>query len=698
MQYRPLSRALSLTLTLLSVSLPAFGNEVEIAQHENPAEEEEKAGTQKYRQAQDMAYGATLYAYFQGNNFDALSTLLIAKQRDSIKVHGDSAALIEGGISLSFGLHQRAAELFEQLLQADNKNIDTKYRQAAWLKLAELNYLQGDFPKAAVHLEKSGAVQTSSLPLNLALHSQDLSNARQLLENAELSLAQRLLGHINLGAALARSGQLDEAAEAYRTAGALAAEQDEPSEEIQVLADKAHIGAGYALALTEQFTQAQLAFSRVRLQTPWATKALLGLAWSSINNAEYQKGVDALHFLLSKHEHSPAAREARVALPYAYEKQQERNAALTAYSNAASYYQTTLQELQQLQQNLASEPLADARQFGEAQRYGWLQMAQASPLLRDNQHFLLPILQSDKFQLRLSELRDLQQINSVLQGWSDKLPQLHALIDERHQRRSNIIEKYQNAQFDQQLQIGRQQYRRLNDALAQIETERDVLALVKASSRSDSDNISNAAEMLELLRGAEQRYQLLQKHGKGSDYQGETLQRARGILLWQASEEYHHRLWQQRKTLGQLEENLRTGEKQLRKTSIEASRAPQLTELTERLQNTAAQLDDKRAAIAHAATLVEASLRQDIIAELDREQIQINGYLAHTRLAIARLQDASLQESILQPVTDNPQGVNQEETQPLENAIAEEQYSEEAAEVNKPSESTVISSEGDESE
>ncbi|WP_444887452.1 hypothetical protein [Microbulbifer sp. JMSA008] len=667
MSYRPLSRIISLSVALLGASLPTYGTETEVTSEEIPPQEKTQSEDKKYRQAQDMSYGATLYEYFQGNNFDALSTLLVAKQRDSIKVHRDSAALIEGGISLSFGLHRRAAELFELQLQTGNQDTDSKLHQAAWLKLAELNYLQGDFSLAAKNLEKSGAIDSSTLPLNLALRSEEISTAQEFLKRADLPLSERLLGHINLGAALARRGELVAAAEEYRFASTLATEQDEPSEDILILADKAHIGAGYAMALSEQFSQAQAEFSQVRLHTPWATKALLGLAWSSINSEQYQEGVDALRFLLAEHQHSPAAREARVALPYAYEKQAERNKALSAYSDAATYFESTLQQLQHLQRKLSSEPLADASQFSQSQRYGWLQLAQAAPLLRNNQHFLLPILQSDQFQLRLSELRDLQQMDRVLNDWSQKIPQLHSLIEERHQRRSGIIGQYQSAEFDQQLQIAKQHYRNLNDALAQIEGERDALTLLEATSNGEGGNNSEIFEMLEILQGAEQRYQLLRSNGKGADYQGETLAKARGILLWQASEQYHHRLWQQRKTLQILESSLRDGEKQLGKTSVEVGRAPQLTQLTERLASTAAQLSGQRAAIAKTASKVEAALRRDIIAELEREQSRIHSYQAHTRLAIARLQDASMLEAASQPPPKNSEKNTQVKTQDGEN-------------------------------
>ncbi|WP_413663681.1 hypothetical protein ACG1BZ_21905 [Microbulbifer sp. CNSA002] len=635
MYYPSFTRILSLALTLAASNLCA--QEADTVAETNGPSNEQRA-PQKYQRAQDLAYGATLYEYFQGNYFDALSTLLVAQQRDSIQIHRDNAALIEGGISLGFGLHRRAAELFEQ---QSNVEAAPKYRRTAWLKLAELNYLNGDFVSAAAHLEKSGVAEESSLPLNLALRNKDLTTAQKLLKTSDLYPAEKLLGHINLGAAFARSGQLPAAIHEYQVAVDFAETIDIPSSEIPILIDKAHIGMGYALALAEQHSAAKEAFSRVRLNTPWATRALLGMAWSSINGEDYQAGIDALQFLLDKHRYSPAAREAMVALPYGYEKLENRSVALRAYQSAEAYYLETLTELHQLQQDLATEPLAYDPVQREAWRYGWLQLAQASPLLRDNQHFLRPILQSDHFQLRLTELRDLQQLTQVLQTWQDKLPQFADLIEERHLRRTTIIDNYNSAQFDQQLQMATQQYDHLRAALEHIEQERDALTLLATTATPNEQ--SETLELLEILTGAQERLKKIQHSGKASQQQAETLAKARGILLWQASEQYHEKLWQQQKSLQLLEDQLRRGREQRKKTDTEAQRGPQLRQLAYRVVTAGDEIPAQQAAIGRASELIEADLRREVIAQLGREQQQIHNYMAHTRLAIARLQDAEMQ-------------------------------------------------------
>lgn len=411
-----------------------------------------------------------------------------------------------------------------------------------------------------------------------------------------------------------------------------------------MLADKAYTGAGYAFALQEQYDQAIEAFRGVRLGTPWSSRALIGLGWSAVNSAQYLVAVDALQYLVDNHGDSAAAREAMVALPYSYEKLQRSGAALSAYRKAEEYYLAVLAELEQLQKNIETSEFAPAG--GDAQRYGWLQLAEAPQMMQDNRRYLRPILQSDKFQLRLSELRDLQQLSRVIEGWQEKLPHFAHLIEARAQRHRTVVDMYNSAQFDQQLQIAEHEYRQLEEALARIEKERDALALLATQQ-------SEYSEMLSLLRRAEQRYRALENAGKARENQKKTLARARGLLLWQANEEYHHNLWQKRKALRDLGEQLQAAERQRRETDLVARRAPQLNQLRTKVAAAAPQLAAQRDAIDRAADLIEASIRTDVIAELNRERAQIQHYMAHSRLAIARLQDAAMQTG---QVTESGEG------------------------------------------
>lgn len=631
----------------------------------------------KFQQAQDMRYGTALYHYFQGNTFDALSTLMVSDLRGGIAYHEDNADLIRGGISLAFGLEQQAAELFEQQLHKtadkDNQQRITHFREIAWLKLAELNYRHQNWNLAATQLEKSGAIHQSTLTLNLAIRDGDLTQARQLLAMADLPIAEQVLGHSNLAAALARQQQLVAAAEEYRQAATLVearvAQQElaaATEDALRILRDKARIGAGYALALNGDYTAATQEFRAVRLATPWSVDALLGLGWASVNSGAHRQAVDALGYLIQENPLSPQVQEAWLALPYSYEQLKRPKLALQSYQRAEQQYLQVLDDLESLSDAATSLAFAlpEDNSNLNLQRYGWLEDAQTPALIRDNQRYLFQMMQSDRLQLQLSELRDLQQLTRVLDRWQQRLPALHGLIDEREQRRAAIIQQHHSAQYDQQVQIAEQQLQALQSSLAQIEETQNGLAMLAAAGGEN-------AEFLEMLRAAEVRYQRLSQVGKTSNYQQQTLARARGLLQWQAAAQYHDNLWQKRKTMAALEETLVEAARRQRTVARITAEAPQLNQLASKVQATDVRLMQQQTAIAQHTSALESQIRHDLLQALNSAKARVQQYMAHTRLAIARIQDAAMQGAYEQNPAQqnlNPQEADQQESDNAETA------------------------------
>ncbi|WP_141398499.1 MULTISPECIES: hypothetical protein [Microbulbifer] len=593
---------------------------------------------EKFQQAQDMPYGVALYDYFQGNYFDALSTLMVAERRGSIQTHSDNAALIEGGISLGFGLGDRAAELFQRQLELSANNPDklAAQRALAWRRLAELSYRRSDWALSADQLQKSGIARQTPLAVNLALRENALDRAAELLDKEDdYPLAERVLGFLNLAAAHARAEHFSAAIPYYHRAAALAEDGAEDDRELAILRDRANIGAGYSFALQQQFEPALAEFRQVRLETPWAPRALLGLGWAASQAGQPDAAADAFLFLQQHHPHTAEAREALVALSHAYEQLNQPTAALAGYQRAEARLEKILADLKALEAQVSTQQF-HVQAGADRQRYGWLQVVETPEFLRDHQQPLQRILESDRFQLRLSELRDLRQLSGVITAWQSKLPQFAQLISARGERRRDIVSSFNSAQYDQQLDIARARYRALADGLAEVKRKRDGLTLLAQTE-------SETAELLEILEDAQQRLTALENSGKVREYQRQTVERARGLLLWQASQQYHHNLWQQQQALTALETELQRADKNADSTARTASLAPQLSELRGRVDTAAPQLARQQSRLLQAAGQIEASIRRDVLAELSRQRQQTVQYLAHSRLAIARLQDEALQ-------------------------------------------------------
>jgi hypothetical protein len=90
-------------------------------------------------QVADLRYGVALYHYYQHDHLSALAELMVADARDGIKGHGNNPELIAGGISLAYGMQNRAETIFTQILKDDSR--PQSVRDAAWFYLGKLYYI-----------------------------------------------------------------------------------------------------------------------------------------------------------------------------------------------------------------------------------------------------------------------------------------------------------------------------------------------------------------------------------------------------------------------------------------------------------------------------------------------------------------------------------------------------------------------------
>ena len=62
-------------------------------------------------------YGDTLFHFYQDRYFSAITGLMVSQHFGRVAPHDDEAEVLRGGMLLSYGLHQRAAEVFAQLIE-----------------------------------------------------------------------------------------------------------------------------------------------------------------------------------------------------------------------------------------------------------------------------------------------------------------------------------------------------------------------------------------------------------------------------------------------------------------------------------------------------------------------------------------------------------------------------------------------------
>ena len=90
-------------------------------------------------------YGDTLFNFYQDHFFNAITGLMVSQHFKRVAPHDDEAEVLRGGMLLSYGLHDQAAEIFAKLIE---RNAPPAVRDRAWFFLARMRHQRGSVQTA----------------------------------------------------------------------------------------------------------------------------------------------------------------------------------------------------------------------------------------------------------------------------------------------------------------------------------------------------------------------------------------------------------------------------------------------------------------------------------------------------------------------------------------------------------------------
>ncbi len=603
----------------------------------------------------DLRYGVTLYHYYQGDYFDALSELYVAKERGGISGHKDNPEIIEGGISLAFGMHETASDIFNRLLTEDRP---AKVRNAAWLNLGKLAYQRGLWATANESINHMNTddiryevdIERRALAVNTLIHLGDLAGAESALAELDAELAKKdptawpYYLHHNLASAYGRTGQFQQAITHYQQvyASELTEKSLEPDLQ-QALRDKAHTAAGFSLLALNQYQDAQQEFNQVRLTNGLANQALLGSGWAAYGQEKYADAIRPWQELLRRDSDAPEVQEAMLALPYVYEKMGAQGEALFAYLDAESNYEIELARIDEAERKLQDIDLLPLLNLEVDRNSTWLNTPDLieTPVI----NYLQRLVAKNLFQARVQELRDLTALLEELKGWEAKLVDYQDLISARIDQRLAQETEIRERNYAQIINDAVAQKSRIDAIIANIESNRDYLALI--TDADTNDLIDRAEKSVNTAKIA------------GDQVSARKAAQAKlfyGILYWNASQDYHDRIWELKEQSRQLETNITELKQSFAKVQDASTLAPDIAPMAVRLDDAQVQITDKQTRLSNLLTDVEADLKEGLLAELDSQKQRVRFYLAETKLSIARLYDTrpANGETILDTSKDAP--------------------------------------------
>ncbi len=601
----------------------------------------------------DLRYGVTLYHYFQKDYFQALTELYVAEQKGGITGHGDNPEIIEGGISLAFGMRNNATGLFEQLL---GETHPKKVRHTAWFYLAKLAYNQGHWQQAQSAIDKLNfkelnrtlREEAQALSINILIRQNKLDKAQSALaEFPEKSHWHSYLSY-NLAAAWGRDGNFDQSLAFYRTVYEEPLTEDSPEPELQLaLRDRARTAAGYAAIAIKDFEQAQNTLNQVRLTDVIANEALLGSGWSAFNQEQYLQALSPWQELLRREFLYPEVQEAHLAVPFAFEQMNAPGEALLAYSDAETAYELELARIGEAEQSLYDTPLLQLLDLEAERNSSWLQTP--NPQFDKVINYLHTLVGQTQFQARIQQLRELQALKQLLDNWQVKMADYQDLADARAINRVDQARSVSQLDYPSIIAGLDRRRQRIAERIKQVQDDANYLTLAKGENQ-------DLAERAHSIKTKIARYP--------EELRPDQIAKAKllhGILYWQESQNYHEHLWALQSQLSEVDKQRERLQDIWNRVQTALAEAPDLDPMNQRLANMQARLDQQQAHLQATLNSVSEELTVQMLAELELQRQRVSFFLAESRLAIARIYDQHLtgaagESTVEQPLANEPPG------------------------------------------
>jgi lipopolysaccharide biosynthesis regulator YciM len=580
----------------------------------------------------DLHFGDALFHYFQGKDFDTITRLQAYREWGRMPHHDAEVDLLLGGLYLSLGLHNEAGERFETLL---TQSVPEGVRNRAWFYLGKIWYARGYLDRAERAINEVQGRLTPDLEAerlhllsNIYMRQQRFDDAIALLntwrgrkdQSDWLAYAQ-----YNLGVALVRKGLVSEADPFLTSVGTI----ESGRRELRSLKDRANLALGYAYLQNNQPDLAKPVLERVRLDGPFSNKALLGVGWADAAAGEYQRALTPWLELRDRNLLDSAVQEAYLAIPYAFAK-------LDANAQAAENYELAIRSFDTETVNIDASiaEIDDGTMLDKLLKrdgndhYGWFWQLREVPDAPESR-YLYHLLAGHDFQEGLKNYRDLAFMGSTLAKWQESVVAFDDMLDTRERAYAERV-----PQADAVLESGRLERHGAERATAggrldQIEAAQDVAALGTPQEREQWERILRLEAALLTAPDDEETNAIREK-----------TRLAKGVLYWRLAEAFKARVWNERRTLKDLDQALREAQNRWVRVQRARGSMPDNTgQFAERVAALRARLDASQARLADVARQQNGLLERLARVELEQQKERIGTYQIQARFALASIYD-----------------------------------------------------------
>jgi tetratricopeptide (TPR) repeat protein len=578
---------------------------------------------------QDLAYGDVLFYFFEDDYFDSITRLLAARQLGRIPHTPEEAELLLGGLYLSLGEHVEAGRIFEALLK---KNTSEFVRNRAWFYLGKVWYQRG-------YLEESErALREVSDKTDPRINAERYMLLAQLMmRQGRYDEAITALGswhgapdwtayaQFNLGVALVRRDRLAEAITYLDRVGSMQTR----SEELLALKDKANLALGFALLQAQRAAEAKPILQRVRLEGPYSSKALLGVGWADAGMGQFKRALVPWMALRKRSLLDSAVQESFLTVPYAYSQLSAMGQAAEFYNSAIESFDSELKRIDDSIEGIRSGKLLD-RLLNDDKKdtLTWYWQLTTVPNAPESR-YLYALLASNEFQEGLKNYRELNFMTRNLGDWRDDVSAYDDMLDTRQEAYNRRVPKADAVLAATDLNGLTQKRVDFESRINEIEKSNDVAALGTPEEQQTWARLKRIEEYLAAHPDDPDLSDMREKH-----------RLMKGVMYWRLSEGFKARLWNERRSVKELEGQLK--ETQKRAVLVKQARAG--TPLTtggyaSRVAAVRARIDQLLEHMADVSERQNLFLQSLAIRELQGQKLRIETYEVQARYELAAIYD-----------------------------------------------------------
>jgi len=582
----------------------------------------------------DLHYGDVLFYFYQDDYFDSITRLLAAQQLDRLPHTEGEAQLLLGGLYLSLGEHVEAGKIFEALLAGKTSEA---VRNKAWFYLGKVWYQRGYLEESERALRQvSDKIQPRinaeryMLLAQLMLREGRYDDAIKALSSWRGAPDWTAYAQFNLGVALVRKGRVPEAIGYLNRVGRM----ETSDEELLSLRDKANLALGFALLQAKRPTEAKPILERVRLEGPYSSMALLGVGWADSSVGEFKRALVPWLALRKRNLLDSAVQESYLTVPYAFNQLGASGQAAEYYNSAIESYDAELKRINDSIEQIRNGDLLD-RLLNDDKKdtLTWYWQLKTLPNAPESR-YLYQLLATNEFQEGLKNYRELNFMSHNLDDWRGDLAAYNDMLDTRQQAYNERVPKADAVMAATDLDALTQRRVDFESRINEIEKSSDVAALGTPEEQKTWARLKRIEDYLAL-------------HPDDPDLteMREKLRLMKGVMYWRLSESFKARLWNERRSVKELEASLI--ETQRRALLVKQARAAVPSDTGDFAARVAAVRDRMDQLKQRLAALTEKQnryLQSIAIEELGRQKQRIETYQIQARFELAAIYDKATTE------------------------------------------------------